>query len=160
RLAGVAGDFDVQTGGRWRPLADTAVQAQTLYSAPAAWESSRRGGDFYEASEFLWLNVDSELRARSSRQTSLHDFMKPFYAGRGGEPAVKPYVEADVYTTLASVTPGDWQALIRRHLDSTSPRALLGGLESAGWQLSYSPQKNTYIETRQKRRKTTERDWS
>jgi predicted metalloprotease with PDZ domain len=160
RLASVAGYYDIQTGGRWRPLADTAVQAQILYNAPAAWESSRRGVDFYEASEFLWLNVDSELRTRSAGQTSLDDFMKRFYAGPGGEPVVKPYAEGEVYTTLASVTPGDWQALIRRHLDSTSPRALLGGLESAGWQLSYSPQKNSYIETRQKRRKTIERDWS
>jgi predicted metalloprotease with PDZ domain len=160
RLASVAGGFDVQTGGRWRPLADTAVQAQILYNSPSAWASSRRGVDFYEASEFLWLNVDSELRSRSSGRTSLDDFMKRFYAGSGGEPAVKPYVEADVYAALASVTQGDWQALIRRHLDSTSPRALLAGLESAGWRLSYTPQKNTFIATREKRRKSTDRSWS
>jgi len=77
-LGSVAGDFDVRTGDRWRPLADTAVAAQVLYDAPVAWSSSRRGADFYEASEFLWLNVDSELRARSSGRASLDDFMRRF----------------------------------------------------------------------------------
>lgn len=159
-LASVAGHFDVETGARWRPLADTAVAAQILYDAPAAWASSRRGVDFYEASEFLWLNVDAELRAKSSGHASLDDFMKRFYAGPGGEPALKPYVESDVYAGLAAVAPGDWRALIRRHLDSTDTRALLAGLESAGWRLSYSSARNTYIQTQEKRRKETLRAWS
>jgi predicted metalloprotease with PDZ domain len=159
-LASVAGSFDVETGDRWRPLVDTAVEAQILYNAPAAWESSRRSVDFYEASEFLWLNVDSELRASKPRHASLDDFMRRFYAGAGGQPALKPYVESDVYATLGQLAPGEWRALIHRHLDSTSPRALLAGLESTGWKLSYSPQKNSYIETQQKRRKTTDRTWS
>jgi predicted metalloprotease with PDZ domain len=159
-LAALAGYFEIQTGARWRPLADTAVQAQILYNAPHAWESSRRGTDFYEASEFLWLNVDAELRGSSSGRASLDDFMRRFYAGAGGEPAVKPYVEADVYAALSSVAPGEWRALIRRHLDTPSPRALLAGLESAGWKLSYSPEKNSYLETQQRRRKVTDRQWS
>jgi len=159
-LASLAGTFEVETGDRWRPMADTAVAAQILYGAPAAGESARRSVDFYEASEFLWLNVDAELRARSGGRVSLDDFMKRFYAGAGGQPALKPYVEADVYATLASVAPGDWRALIRRHLDSLGPKALLDGLQSAGWQLSYSADKNSFIETEQKRRKSTRRDWS
>jgi predicted metalloprotease with PDZ domain len=159
-LASVAGDFDVETGARWRPLADTAVAAQILYDTPAAWSSARRGADFYEASEFLWLNVDSELRAKSAGRSSLDDFMKSFYAGTGGEPALKPYVESDVYANLAAVTPGDWKALIRRHLDSTDTQALFAGLASTGWRLSYSAARNTYIETEEKRRKRTLRTWS
>ncbi|HKD54345.1 MAG TPA: hypothetical protein VKB72_08985 [Steroidobacteraceae bacterium] len=159
-LASVAGHFDVETGARWRSLADTAVAAQILYDAPPAWASSRRGVDFYEASEFLWLNVDSELRARSAGRASLDDFMKRFYAGPGGEPALKPYVESDVYAGLAAVAPGDWKELIRRHLDSTGTQALFAGLEGAGWRLSYSPAKNSYIETEEKRRKVTLRVWS
>ena len=45
-LASIAGFFDIQTGNRWRPLADTAVAAQILYGAPAAWSSSRRERGF------------------------------------------------------------------------------------------------------------------
>jgi len=159
-LASLAGTFDVESGDRWRPLADTAVEAQILYDASPAWESSRRSVDFYEASEFLWLNVDAELRARSAGRASLDDFMQRFYAGAGGAPALKPYVEADVYGTLAAIAPGDWRALIRSHLDTLGPQALLAGLESAGWRLSYSADKNAYVEARDKRRKVTNRQWS
>jgi len=159
-LAGLAGTFDMETGNRWRPLADTAVLAQVLYNAPDAWMLSRRSVDFYQASVFLWLNVDAELRARSAGRASLDDFVKRFYAGAGGAPALKPYVEADVYAALAAIAPGDWRALIRRHLDTTGTEALLAGLQSAGWQLTYSPEKNSYLETRQKRHRTIERLWS
>jgi predicted metalloprotease with PDZ domain len=159
-LGALAGIFDVESGDRWRPLADTAVEAQILYNAPEAWESSRRSVDFYEASEFLWLNVDAELRSASTGHASLDDFMRRFYAGAGGEPALKPYVESDVYAALAGIAPHDWRALIRQHLDSLGPQALLAGLEACGWRLSYSPEKNYYIETRDRHRKTTERAWS
>jgi predicted metalloprotease with PDZ domain len=159
-LAMLAGSFDVESGDRWRPLADTAVEAQILYDAPKSWESARRSTDFYEASEFLWLNVDAELRARSGGHASLDDFMKRFYAGAGGAPDLKPYVESDVYATLAAVAPGQWRELIHRHLDSLGPQALLAGLESSGWKLSYSPEKNSYIEAWQKRKKLTDRRWS
>ena len=159
-LASLAGFFDIQNGDRWRPLADTAVAAQILYDAPMNWSLSRRDVDFYEASEFLWLNVDTELRARSGGKASLDDYVKRFYAGAGGAPALKPYVEADVYATLASVVPADWRAIIHRHLDSLGPGALLEGLRSSGWQLSYSSEKNAYLEAQQKRRKETNRLWS
>ena len=157
-LAACAGNFEVETGARWRPLADTAVEAQILYDAPEAWMSSRRGVDFYEASQFLWLNVDAQLRA--SGHASLDEFVRRFYAGPGGAPALKPYVEADLYATLGAIVPGDWRALIRRHLDTTGTEALMSGLQSAGWQLSYSAEKNSYIEYHQASYKDTERQWS
>ena len=159
-LASLAGFFDIQTGNRWRPMGDTAVAAQILYDAPWTWSLSRRDVDFYEASEFLWLAVDAQLREKSGGRASLDDYVKRFYAGAGGEPALKPYVEADVYATLASVAPGDWRALIRRHLDSLGPQTLLEVLKSSGWQVSYSAEKNTYLESVQKRRKVTNRAWS
>ncbi len=159
-LASKAGGFEIQAGTHWRPLADTAVAAQILYSAPGAWSNSRRSADFYEASEFLWLNVDAELRARSGGKASIDDFVKRFYAGASGQPALKPFVEDDVYAALASIVPADWRAIIRRHLDSQGAQALLDGLQSSGWQLTYSAQKNTYLEVWQKRTKSTTRDWS
>ena len=159
-LASLAGFYDIQTGDRWRPLADTAVAAQILYDAPMSWSLSRRDVDFYEASEFLWLNVDTELRARSGGKACLDDYVRRFYAGAGGAPALKPYVEADVYATLAAVVPADWHAIIRRHLDSLGPQAVLEALRGSGWQLSYSAEKNSYLEAQQKRRKMTNRLWS
>ncbi|HEX4388044.1 MAG TPA: hypothetical protein VH109_05405 [Steroidobacteraceae bacterium] len=159
-LAAAAGTFDIENGNRWRPLEDTAVAAQILYGAPDAFSLSRRSVDFYEASMFLWLNVDTELRTRSGGRLSLDDYVKRFYAGTGGQPALKPYGEAEVYATLAGLVPADWRTIIRHHLDSLGPDALLAALKASGWQLSYSAQKNSYLETEQKRRKQTLRNWS
>ena len=158
-LAAVAGEYDNQPGDRWRPLADTAVAAQVLYGGES-WESSRRGVDFYDASDLLWLDVDSQLRARSGGRASLDDFMRRFYAGRGGAPALSPYVEADIYATLAAIAPGDWRGLIRRHLDTLGPQALLEGLESSGWKLEYSARTNSYVQRTEDSRQRIERRWS
>ena len=159
-VAYTAGRFAISTGPRWRPLADTAVEAQVLYDSPRAWNSARRGTDFYEASVFLWLDVDSELRAHSGGKATLDDFTHRFYGGADGKPEVKPYVENDLYTTLAAIAPADWRAIIRKHLDVPDPNALLEALKHSGWQLSFSPAKNLYAELRQKVQKVTNREWS
>ena len=159
-LAEWAGNFDVSPGVRWRPMIDTGVDAQELYNAPEAWRGSRRDTDFYEASVFLWLDVDAELRARTQNRMSLDDFAKRFYAGASGAPQLRPYVEKDIVDGLAAVTPGDWRGLIHRHLDLTGTAPLAGGLERQGWQLGYSAQTNVAIETRQKEYKSTLRRWS
>jgi predicted metalloprotease with PDZ domain len=155
-----AGHYDISTGPRWRPLADTAVEAQVLYDSPRAWSSARRGVDFYEASVFLWLDVDSQLRAHSDGKATLDDFMHRFYSGNDGKPEVKPYVENDLYTTLAAIAPADWRGIVRKHLDVPDTKALLEGLKHTGWQLSYSAEKNTYVESVQKIRKSTRLEWS
>jgi predicted metalloprotease with PDZ domain len=160
-LANIAGVFDTEPGANWRPLADTAVAAQELYSSPEAFRSSRRDTDFYDGSVFLWLDVDSEIRARTQGRASLDDFMKRFYAGESGAPQVKPYIEQDVYDTLKTVAPGDdWRAFIRRHLDTPNTQALFGALGRSGWKLSYTPEKNSWIEYWEKRKKITVRQWS
>jgi predicted metalloprotease with PDZ domain len=159
-LASVVAYYEIESGDRWRPLADTAVEAQDLYEAPHAWSSSRREVDFYEASELLWLNVDSELRARSGGRATLDDFVKRFYAGAGGAPALKPYKEEDVYATLAAVAPGDWRAIIHHHLDTLGPGAVVSGLESTGWKLTYTAEKNTWVEMSEKSSKMTMRAYS
>src|SRR5256714_88878 len=156
-LASLAGSFDTEPGNRWRPMVDTAVAAQILFGAPDAWTLSRRSVDFYEPSVFLWLNVDAELRARSAGRASLDDFVKRFYAGTGGAPALKPYVEADVYATLAAIAPGDWRTLIRRHLDTTGTQALLAGPPGRRLAPDHSPEKDSHIEKPPRRTATDQR---
>jgi predicted metalloprotease with PDZ domain len=137
------------------------VEAQVLYDSPRGWSSARRGVDFYEASVFLWLDVDSQLRAHSGGKATLDDFMRRFYSGHDGQPEVKPYVEADLYTTLSAIAPADWRAVIHKHLDEPDTAALLNALKRSGWQLSYSSDKNTHVELLSKiRRKATDRQWS
>ncbi len=160
QLAALAAYFENEPGARWRPLADTAVAAQALYETSSSWESARRGTDFYDASIFLWYDVDEELRARSGGQATLADFMKAFYAGPAGEPAVKPYKEADVYAALARIAPNDWRAFIRRHLDAPDTRALASALDRSGWRLEYTAEKNDAVALREKRSKGIDREWS
>jgi predicted metalloprotease with PDZ domain len=159
-LAAYAGLFDNSPGVYWRPLVDTATAAQILYPASEAWRSARRSTDFYEASVFLWYDVDAEIRTRSGGKASLDDFVRRFYAGTSGAPQVKLYVEADVYATLNAVVPNDWRAFIHRHLDARDSQALLGMFDRSGYRLEYSAVKNDYIEQRQKRRENLDRQWS
>jgi predicted metalloprotease with PDZ domain len=159
-IADVTAEFTLGTGARWRPMGDTAVAAQVLYGAPSAWQASRRGVDYYDASVFLWLDVEQELRARSGGKRGLDDFCRRFYAAPTGVPQLKPYGEDEVLATLAAVAPNDWHAFIHRHLDVPGTAALEAALARAGWRLAYSPEKSNYIETRQKVTKNVERQWS
>lgn len=160
-IAVTAGDFDISTGVRWRPMSDTAVDAQRLYDAPDAWTSARRSVDFYEASVYLWLDVDAEIRARTHGRASIDDFVKRFYGGgEEGKPALQPYVEQDLYEALAAVAPGEWRSVVHRHLDAPGTDAMFKALERTGWKLTYSAEKNPWVELSQKRRKSTERRWS
>jgi predicted metalloprotease with PDZ domain len=159
-LADISGHFDNLPGANWRPMIDTAVAAQILYTAPDSWESARRSTDFYDASVFLWYDVDAELRTRSGGKASLDTFVKSFYAGPSGAPQVKPYTEADLYAALNAVVPNDWRTFIHRHLDATNNKVLLGMFDRSGWRLEYSSVKNDYIESWEKRRERVDRQWS
>jgi len=159
-LAEVAGNFDTEPGVNWRTLADTARAAQHLYDAPRAWQSSSREVDFHDAANFLWLEVDAALRERTHGRSSLDDFVRRFYAGTSGAPALKPYVEDDIYDTLAAIAPGDWRGLVHRHLDELGTGAIADALARVGWKLSYSAQQNVWTSAWDKKHKTTNRRWS
>jgi predicted metalloprotease with PDZ domain len=155
RLAFLASTLETEAGAGWRPLADTIAAAQLRRSA--VWQSSRRSTDYYAASDFLWLDVDAELRARSKGRVTLDDFARHFCAGASGAPQVKPYVEQDIYDILTKLAPGDWRTFIRRHLDQTGTMALFGALDRTGWKLGYSAVHNAALVTDDRRRQTTNR---
>jgi len=159
-VAEAAGFFDTEPGVRWRPMVDTATSVQLLNDSPAAWTSSRRSADYYEAAIFLWLDVDAELRARSHGHATLDDYVARFYAGKTGEPSLKPYFEQDIYDTLGAIEPADWRSLIHRHLDNLDTTALMGALSRSGWKLSYSALPNAAAASREKRHEQTNRRWS
>lgn len=156
-VADAAAEFVLSPGTRWRAMGDTAVAAQALYNAPSAWQASRRSVDYYDASIFLWLDVDQELRVRTAGRAGLDEFAHRFYAGPVGAPQLRPYDEEDLYTALRAIAPTDWRAFVHRHLDSNDTDALRGALERAGWRLTYSADKNASVENRQKRHKSVER---
>ena len=154
-LAAAASGLELEVGARWRPLADTIAAAQLRRSS--VWQSSRRSTDYYAASDFLWLDVDAELRSRTSGRASLDDFMRRFAAGPSGSPQVKPYTEPDIYDTLAALAPGDWRGFVRRHLDQTGTMALFAALDRTGWKLGYTSDQNAASVTDDRRRQSTNR---
>ncbi len=58
----------------------TADAAQILYNAPDEWSSWRRGVNYYDEGNFLWLEVDTILRSQSHGKVSLNDFATVFTA--------------------------------------------------------------------------------
>jgi predicted metalloprotease with PDZ domain len=136
-LARTSAALDRESGRTWRPLEDTAVAAQLLYSARDDYAEYRRSVDYYDEGTLIWLEVDVLIRQLSNGAKSLDDFCRAFHGGTGGSPAMKPYTFDDLVAALNSVQPYDWSKFLRARLDSTQPHAPLGGIENAGWKLVY-----------------------
>jgi predicted metalloprotease with PDZ domain len=136
-LAVTAADMSNQTGRSWRPLQDTADEAQVLYFAPGAWANYQRSVDFYAEGTLLWLDVDARLRELSGGKRGIDDFTRAFH-GVGGDSIVPvAYTFDDVVATLETVQPGDWRGFLRERLDYVGDRAPLGGIERSGWRLAF-----------------------
>jgi predicted metalloprotease with PDZ domain len=136
-IARVAAALDHQAGRTWRPLEDTAVAAQVLYSARDDYSDYRRGVDYYDEGTLIWLEVDVLIRKLSHGAKSIDDFCRSFFGGPGGAPALKPYTFDDLVAALNAVQAYDWSRFLRERVESTAPRAPLGGIENSGWKLAY-----------------------
>lgn len=145
--------FDQEPGRRWRPLQDTADSAVFLYNADGDWSNWRRGVDFYEEGEMLWLDVDDTIRRLTNDQKSLNDFCRLFHGGTSGEPDLKTYTFDDIVAALNRVAPYDWTTFLRSRLDSTSPNTPIESLENSGWKLVYNDKPNEMQENRESIRK-------
>jgi len=145
-LALVAATLDKKPGREWRPLQDTADAAPFLYDAGNDWANWRRGTDFYEEGEVLWLDVDATLRRLTNDKKSMNDFCRIFHGGEGGKPALKTYNFEDVVSTLNSLAPFDWAGFLRAHLDAVSAPTPSEAIEASGWKIIYNEQPNTMQE--------------
>ncbi|RMF70733.1 MAG: M61 family peptidase, partial [Acidobacteria bacterium] len=145
-LAATAAGMAHRAGRRWRPLADTAAAAQTLFGSPAAWQSWRRSVDFYPEGVLLWLEVDATIRERSGGRRSLDDFCRAFFGPPAGPAEVRGYTFDDLVDALAKVEPYDWRAFFTERVDVVRPAPPLEGLERAGWKLVYGPERNQFAD--------------
>jgi len=136
-LALVAAGLDNRPGREWRPLQDAADEAPVLYDAREDWASFRRGVDFYDEGDLIWLEADVTIRTLTGSKKSLDDFCRAFHGSPSTPPEVKPYTFDDVVSTLKHVVPYDWRSFFISRLDSLNPRAPLGGIEMGGWRLAY-----------------------
>jgi predicted metalloprotease with PDZ domain len=137
-LATTAALMEANRGRTWRPLVDTAVEAQLLYEARDAWTHWRRSTDFYEEGLLMWLEADVTIRRLSNGQRSLDDFCRRFHGGPNHGPEVKTYTLADVIATLNAVEPYDWAKFLSDRVDSVRAHAPLGGITGGGWSLAWA----------------------
>ena len=141
-------------GRTWRPLDDTAVAAQLLFHAPDAWQNWRRGTDFYNEGALLWLDVDTMIRLRTRGQRSLDDFCRRFFAGRQGDPPVKPYTFDDVVAALDAVAPYDWRTMLTTRTANLAPEPPLNGIINGGWKLGFGEEPSEFQKALEERFKS------
>jgi predicted metalloprotease with PDZ domain len=130
-------------GRAWRPLLDTASAVAGTFSggpAPAGWLSWRRGLDYYEEGELLWLEAESIIREQSHGQKSLEDFFHLFYGGPNNGPELQPYTFDELMQSLNHVVKYDWAGFWNERLNSTSAEAPVGGITASGWELAFTPE--------------------
>jgi predicted metalloprotease with PDZ domain len=136
-LAITAAALDHLPGREWRNLQDTADAAPELYFSPRAWESWRRGVDFYEEDTLNWLWVDVIIRQQTKGAKSIDDFCRLFHGAPSTGPMLKPYTFEDVVNALNQIAPYDWRGFWTERLTNHGPGAPLGGVEGSGWKVVY-----------------------
>jgi predicted metalloprotease with PDZ domain len=141
-LALTAANLSNRPGRSWRPLADTARAAYTLYGAPPEWKSWRRGVDFYAEGVLIWLEVDAQIRSLSGNTKSLDDFCAAFFGGASGQPELKPYTYEQLTQALNEIAAYDWRKFFDERIYAVAPEAPLGGIDTAGWRLVYTEEPN------------------
>ncbi len=153
-MADTAAEMEYTPGRTWRPLQDTADEAQILYTSAGAWRRSRRSVDFYPEGSLVWLDADTLIREASHGERSLDDFARAFFGQNDGEVTPRPYTFEDVVAALDKVQHYDWANFLRARLDSKSPSAPLDGIVRGGWKLVYTDEPNSVIKAREKVRKS------
>jgi predicted metalloprotease with PDZ domain len=149
-MAITAAEMDYTPGRTWRPLQDTADEAQILYNTPQSWSRWRRSVDFYPEGSLIWLDADTLIRELSHGERSLDDFARAFYGQNDGQITPRPYTFEDVVAALEKVQHFDWAQFLRARLDSTSPNAPLDGILRGGWKLVYTDEPNSVSKAQEK----------
>jgi predicted metalloprotease with PDZ domain len=137
-LALSAANLDSKPGRAWRSTSDTAIAASVLRTRDMAWSNWKRGQDYYQEGELLWLDADTLIRKQSKGKKSLDDFEKIFL-GKGGNtgPEIVPYTFEEIVADLNAVAPYDWAKFLDDRVNKINPRADVAGIEQGGYRLVY-----------------------
>jgi len=141
-LASIAASLGPGRPGRtWRPLLDTAAGLNTgggPGGGGRGWLNWRRGGDYYDEGDLLWLEVATIIHRESHGQKSIDDFCHAFHGGANNGPEVKTYTFDELVAALNAIAPFDWASFFHTRLDSTAAEAPTAGIENAGWKVVFS----------------------
>jgi predicted metalloprotease with PDZ domain len=98
----------------------------------------RRGTDYYDEGDLLWLEVATIIHQQTNGQKSIDDFCHAFHGGPNDGPQVKTYTFDQLMATLNSIAPYDWASFFRKRLDSTAKEEPAGGIQNGGWKVVYT----------------------
>lgn len=136
-LAAIAAQLGPGRPGRtWRPLIDTAIGEPGMNGR--GWLDWRRGVDYYEEGDLLWLEVATIIHRESHGSKSVDDFCHEFHGGPNNGPEVKTYTFEGLVSALNQVAPYDWAGFFHERLYSTAAQAPVGGIENAGWKVEFN----------------------
>jgi predicted metalloprotease with PDZ domain len=108
-----------------------------------AWSNWRRGQDYYQEGELLWLDADTLIRKMTDNKKSLNDFEKIFLAKGGNTgPLIVTYTFDELVQDLNKVMKYDWATFLHDRVDRINPRADLAGIEQGGYKLVYKDEPN------------------
>jgi predicted metalloprotease with PDZ domain len=137
-LASIAAMLGPGRPGRtWRPLLDTAT-AVAGGGFARGWLDWRRGTDYYDEGDLLWLEVATIIHRESHGTKTIDDFCQAFHGGANNGPEVKTYTFDTLMSALNATAPYDWAAFFHTRLDSTSAEAPVGGIENGGWKVVFN----------------------
>jgi predicted metalloprotease with PDZ domain len=140
-LASIAASLGPGRPGRtWRPLLDTAtdVAGGSAGGSGRGWFTWKRGTDYYDEGDLVWLEVATIIHRESKGQKNIDDFCHAFHGGANNGPQVKTYTFDELMAALNAIAPYDWAGFFHTRLDSTSPEAPTGGIENAGWKVTFT----------------------
>ncbi len=134
-MAAIAASLGPGRPGRtWRPLLDTAI-GEPVLGRVRGWLNWRRGVDYYDEGDLLWLEVATIIHRESHGQKSIDDFCQSFHGGPNNGAEVKTYTFDELVSTLNAIAPFDWAGFFHTRLNSTSADAPTGGIENGGWKV-------------------------
>lgn len=137
-LAASAASLDNRPGRLWRSTDDTAIAASILRGGNPAWSNWKRGQDYYQEGELLWLDADTLIRQLTNDQKSLTDFLHIFLAKGGNTgPLIVTYNRQELIDDLNQVVKYDWAKFLHDRIDLINPHADLDGITRGGYKLVY-----------------------
>lgn len=140
-LALSAANLQYKRGRDWRDTDDTAVAASVLRADNPAWSNWRRGQDYYQEGELVWLDADTLIRQKTNNQKSLTDFLHIFLAKGGNTgPLIVPYTFDELCADLNQVLPYDWAKFFHDRIYSIDPKADFDGIERGGYKVVFTDQ--------------------
>ncbi len=137
-LALSAAQLDYKPGRAWRSTEDTAIAGSLIRGGNPQWVNWRRGQDYYQEGELVWLDADTTIRKLTDNKKSLNDFVKIFL-GKGGNtgPVVVGYEFPELVKDLNQVVAYEWAKFLHDRITEINPRADLDGIEHGGYKLVY-----------------------